>query len=87
MRLGPSRSPVWDLRAEYGTPQVPNVALARSWRILPPAAERVDVTCPRTEVERKGIVGHRSLLLDDEWLVQDGIPVTSPFRTIFDWRP
>lgn len=21
---------------------------------------------------------------DDEWLVQDGIPVTSPFRTIFD---
>lgn len=57
---------------------------ARFWRILPPAAGRVDVTCPRTEVERKGITGHRSLLLDDEWLVQDGIPVTSPFRTIFD---
>jgi hypothetical protein len=56
----------------------------RLWRILPPAAERVDVTCPRTEIERKGICGHRSLLLDDEWLVVDAIPVTSPFRTIFD---
>jgi very-short-patch-repair endonuclease len=57
---------------------------ARLWRILPPAAERVDVTCPRAEVEREGICGHRSLLLDDEWLVEDEIPVTSPFRTIFD---
>jgi hypothetical protein len=56
----------------------------RLWRILPPAAERVDVTCPRTEVEREGINGHRSLLRDDEWLVRDEIPVTSPFRTIFD---
>jgi very-short-patch-repair endonuclease len=29
-------------------------------------------------------VGHRSQLRDDEWVVRDGIPVTSPFRTIFD---
>jgi len=56
----------------------------RLWRILPPAAGRVDVTCPRAEVEREGIRGHRSLLLEDERLVVDGIPVTSPFRTIFD---
>jgi very-short-patch-repair endonuclease len=56
----------------------------RLWRILPPAAEWVDVTCSRAEIERKGIRGHRSLLLDDEWLVEGGIPVTSSFRTIFD---
>jgi len=56
----------------------------RLWRLLPLAPEWVDVTCPEAEVERKGIVGHRSRLRDDEWLVHDAIPVTSPFRTIFD---
>lgn len=56
----------------------------RLWRLLPPAGEWVDVTCSKAEVERKGIVGHRSQLREDEWLVRDGIPVTSPFRTIFD---
>lgn len=57
---------------------------ARLWRLLPHATERVDVTAPGSRVERKGINGHRSPLRDDEWLVHDGIPVTSPFRTIFD---
>jgi very-short-patch-repair endonuclease len=57
---------------------------ARLWRLLPPAPEWVDVTCVQTEVARKGIVGHRSRLRDDEWLVRDGIPVTSPLRTILD---
>jgi very-short-patch-repair endonuclease len=57
---------------------------ARFWRLLPPAGEWVHVTSPKAEVERKGIVGHRSPLQMDEWLVRDGIPVTSPFRTIFD---
>ncbi|MGN6558389.1 MAG: hypothetical protein ACTHLH_10320, partial [Solirubrobacterales bacterium] len=57
---------------------------ARLWRLLPPAAERVDVTCPASRIERKGIVGHRSVLQGDEWLVEDGIPVTSPLRTVFD---
>lgn len=57
---------------------------ARFWRLLPPASEWVDVTSPKAEVERKGIGGHRSPLQADEWLVRDGIPVTSPFRTIFD---
>jgi very-short-patch-repair endonuclease/predicted transcriptional regulator of viral defense system len=56
----------------------------RLWRLLPPAAEWVDVTCSATQIERKGIIGHRSALRDDEWLVEDTIPVTSPFRTIFD---
>jgi very-short-patch-repair endonuclease len=57
---------------------------ARLWRLLPPAAEWVDVTCPSSQIGRKGIVGHRSVLQDDERLVEDGIPVASPFRTIFD---
>jgi len=57
---------------------------ARLWWLLPPAGEAINVTSPKAEVERRGIVGHRSSLRDDEWLVLDGIPVTSPFRTIFD---
>jgi very-short-patch-repair endonuclease len=57
----------------------------RLWRILPSAAEWVDLTCePGRVVRRKGIVAHESPLADDEWLVKDGIPVTSPFRTVFD---
>jgi very-short-patch-repair endonuclease len=44
----------------------------------------VDVTCPASQIARKGIVGHRSVLWGDEWIVNDGIPVTSPFRTVFD---
>jgi very-short-patch-repair endonuclease len=35
-------------------------------------------------VRRDGIVSHRGGLREDEWLVEEGIPVTSPFRTIFD---
>jgi Protein of unknown function (DUF559) len=56
----------------------------RLWRLLPTAAEWIDVTCPEAEVERNGIVGHRSRLRDDEWLTWDGVPATSPVRTIFD---
>jgi very-short-patch-repair endonuclease len=58
---------------------------ARLWRLLPPAAEVIDVICPSDRVvRRKGIVNHSFELQSDEWLVRDGIPVTSPFRTIFD---
>ncbi len=35
-------------------------------------------------MRRKGIVSHESLVRDDEREVVDGIPATSPFRTIFD---
>lgn len=58
---------------------------ARLWRLMPHAGERVDVTCPPGRVvRRKGIVAHESLVAKDEWVVEDGIPVTSVFRTIFD---
>lgn len=57
---------------------------ARLWRLLPPASEWIDVTRPDRRVRRDGIVGHRASLRDDEWVIEGGIPVTSPFRTIFD---
>jgi very-short-patch-repair endonuclease len=58
---------------------------ARLWGLMPAAAERIDVTCPPGRVvRRKGIVAHESLIADDEREVVDAIPVTSPFRTIFD---
>src|SRR4051794_416045 len=57
---------------------------ARFWGLLPPAAEWTEVISPGRRVRRDGIVSHKCDLRDDEWLVEDGIPVTSPFRTIFD---
>jgi len=58
---------------------------ARLWKLLPPAAEVIEVTSPASgRTRRRGIVGHRASLQEDECLVRDGIPVTSPFRTIFD---
>jgi hypothetical protein len=58
---------------------------ARLWRLLPPAAEWVDVACPLGRVvRRKGIRSHELAVADDEQTVIDAIPVTSVFRTIFD---
>lgn len=57
---------------------------ARFWRLLPPAAELVEVTSQGKRVRRDGIVGHEGDLREDERLIEEGIPVTSPFRTIFD---
>lgn len=52
---------------------------------MPMAAEWVELTSPRSSrIRRNGIVCHRSSIRDDEWVVEDGIPVTSPFRTILD---
>jgi len=38
----------------------------------------------RTEASTNGIVVHRETLLDDEVTTVDGIPVTTPARTVFD---
>ena len=55
------------------------------WRLLPPRAESIAITCPPGRiVRRQGIVGHEAGLRGDEWTIDDGIPATSPFRTIFD---
>lgn len=59
---------------------------ARLWGVIPPAAEWIDVTCPPGRVvRRRGIVSHESMVAEDERTVVDGIPVTSIFRTIFDF--
>jgi very-short-patch-repair endonuclease len=58
---------------------------ARLWKLLPPKAEPVEVTCTSSSRSRRdGVVCHRSTVAADEWLIEDGIPATSPFRTIFD---
>jgi very-short-patch-repair endonuclease len=57
---------------------------AQLWRLLPQRAEPIHVTAPGRQVRREGIEAHRCRLRDDEWLIRDGIPATSPFRTIFD---
>jgi len=58
---------------------------ARLWQLQSPGAEWVDVTSPPGRVvRRKGIIAHEAPVADDEWLTEDGIPVTSPFRTVFD---
>lgn len=58
---------------------------ARLWRLIPAAGERAEVTCPPDHrTRRRGIVAHEAVVVEDEWQVVDGIPVTSPFRTIFD---
>jgi hypothetical protein len=44
----------------------------------------VEVTRPRKFRGREGISCHRSTLREDEWVVVDGLPVTSPFRTLID---
>jgi very-short-patch-repair endonuclease len=57
----------------------------RLWGFLAPAAEWVDVICPPGRVVRRnGIVSRQTLVGDDERQIVEGIPVTSPFRTLFD---
>jgi very-short-patch-repair endonuclease len=58
---------------------------ARLWRLLPPGDGWPEVTAPPgRHVRRRGIVAREATIAEDEWVVEDGIPVTSPFRTIFD---
>ena len=58
---------------------------ARLWRLMPLGAEWAEVTCPPPRrARRNGIVCHEGVIAEDEQVVVDGIPVTSPFRTIFD---
>lgn len=54
------------------------------WRIVPIYAIEPEVTRPASFRGLPGIAGHQGSLRDDEWEVVDGIPVTAPFRTIFD---
>lgn len=57
---------------------------AQLWRLLRSSSAQIEVTAAKTQSRRAGIVCHRIPMAADEWLVDDAIPVTSPFRTIFD---
>jgi hypothetical protein len=52
---------------------------------MSPGDEWVEVTSPPpSRARRRGIVCHEGVVAEDERLEVDGIPVTSPFRTVFD---
>jgi very-short-patch-repair endonuclease len=58
---------------------------ARLWGLMSPGDEWAEVTCALGHrARRHGIVAREAPVLDDERTVVDGIPVTSPFRTVFD---
>jgi hypothetical protein len=57
---------------------------AALWGIRPDAGLLVDVTTRRPLRSRRGLRIHRSILPKDEVTAQDGIPVTTPPRTILD---
>jgi hypothetical protein len=56
----------------------------QAWGIVPRYAIEIEVTRPRKFRPRVGIRAHQSVLPDDEVGILDGIPVTSPPRTLFD---
>jgi very-short-patch-repair endonuclease len=58
---------------------------ARIWSLMSPGDEWPEVTVPPGyRARRRGIVCRQSIVPDDQRAVIDGIPVTSPFRTVFD---
>ncbi len=58
---------------------------AHLWRLISPGNGWIEVTCPRGHrTKRSEIVAHEGLVAEDERTAVDGIPATSPFRTIFD---
>ncbi|HEY7949957.1 MAG TPA: DUF559 domain-containing protein [Solirubrobacterales bacterium] len=54
------------------------------WRILPPKPILPEVTRATRCQARSGLVSHSGMLKPDEVRCVDGIPVTSPPRTVFD---
>ncbi len=55
------------------------------WKLTPPSSSQVDITSPPgRRARRAGIVCHEAVLAVDEVTVEDGIPVTTPPRTVFD---
>jgi very-short-patch-repair endonuclease len=57
---------------------------AALWMIRPNSRSVIDVTSPRKSRSWDGIRRHHKALPDDEVTVEEGIPVTSVPRTIFD---
>lgn len=57
---------------------------AALWGIRGTAKARIDVTVPRELRRRPGLHPHRAVLPADEVTVHDGIPTTTPARTLLD---
>lgn len=57
---------------------------ATLWGIRDQYGVSIDVTSPSRTKSRGAIRGHHASLLPDEVTIEDGIPVTTPPRTIFD---
>src|ERR1700712_5488271 len=57
---------------------------AELWGIRPGSREMIDVTLPRRSHKSPAIRRHYRLLSRDETTMEDGIPVTTVPRTIFD---
>jgi len=57
---------------------------AALWLIRPNSRSRIDVTVPHPSRSSKAIRRHLSHVPEDERAVEEGIPVTSIHRTIFD---
>jgi hypothetical protein len=57
---------------------------AALWGIRDPGSGKIDVTVPRKSRSTGSIHRHFSRLPADECTVEDGIPVTSPMRTLLD---
>ena len=61
-----------------------HLSAAALWMIRPNSRSRVDVTVPHRSRSSKAICRHLSHVPPDERTVEEGIPVTSVHRTIFD---
>jgi predicted transcriptional regulator of viral defense system len=57
---------------------------AELWRIRDTSRRLVEVTAPRQRRPRPGLTVHRAVLPSDEVTIHDGIPVTTPARTLLD---
>lgn len=56
----------------------------QAWGIVPRSSIAIEISRPKTFRPRAGIRAHRAVLPEDEVRVLEGIPVTSPPRTLFD---
>ena len=60
---------------------------ATLWRMRPGTGPRSHVTLPRDRLNSEAITFHQTQLPDDEVTTEQGIPVTTPARTLLDLAP
>ena len=60
---------------------------ATLWRMRSSVGPRSHVTCPRRRCSQQTIAFHQSALREDELTIEQGIPTTTPARTLLDLAP